>query len=100
LRLHPSRAGHDFDWRGAAKLARKYACRGHEGPLEVFATKDMVLTTQSRSLGWEDVHKGTLEVHEVLGDHFSTVQEPNVTILSEMLASSVRLAQSAHQVAG
>ena len=48
-----------------------------------------------RSLGWELVHKGTIEVHEVLGDHFSMVQEPNVTTLSEMLASSVRLAQGA-----
>jgi surfactin family lipopeptide synthetase A len=98
LRLtHP---GHDFDWRGAAKLAGKYACRGHGGPLDVFATSDMIVTTHSRSLGWEDVHKGTLEVHEVLGDHFSMVQEPNVTILSEMLASSVRIAQSAPTILG
>jgi amino acid adenylation domain-containing protein len=96
-RLHLGRPGpgHDFDWRGAAKVARTYECRGHGGPLDVFATNDMIVTSHSRSLGWGDVHTGTLEVHEVLGNHFSMVQEPNVTSLSEMLASSVRMAQSA-----
>jgi acyl carrier protein len=61
-RLRPARPGHEFDWRGAAKLARKYSCRGHGGPLHVFATIDMFGTTHSRSLGWEIVHEGTLEV--------------------------------------
>jgi len=55
----------------------------------------MIVTSHSGSLGWEEVHTGTLEVHEVSGNHFSMVQEPNVTALSEMLAASVRLAQGA-----
>jgi amino acid adenylation domain-containing protein len=95
-RLGPRRghAGHDFDWRGAAKLAQKYTCRGHSGPLDLFVTSDMIGTTRSGTLGWEDVHQGSIEVHEVLGDHFSMVQEPNVTLLSELLASAVRMAQS------
>ena len=95
LRPHHAHAGHDFDWRGAAKLAQKYTCRGHTGPLDLFVTSDMIGTTHSGTLGWGDVHQGSIEVHEVLGDHFSMVQEPNVTILSELLASAVRMAQSA-----
>jgi thioesterase domain-containing protein len=94
LHLVSTTAGHEFDWRGAAKVASKYECHGHGGPLDVFATNDMMETARSRSLGWEDVHTGPLVVHEVSGDHFSMVQEPNVSSLSEMLASSVRTAQS------
>ncbi|MGH2866574.1 MAG: non-ribosomal peptide synthetase [Solirubrobacteraceae bacterium] len=94
-RLRPPRArpGHDFDWRGADKLARRYTCRGHAGPLDLFVTSDMMATTNSHSLGWEDVHHGRVEVHEVRGDHFSMVQEPNVAYLSELLASTLRTAQ-------
>ncbi len=62
----------------------------------MFATDEMISTTHSRSLGWEDVHTGELEVHEVLGDHISTVREPNVGTLSDLVASSLRRAQSAH----
>ncbi|MEO6859749.1 MAG: amino acid adenylation domain-containing protein [Solirubrobacteraceae bacterium] len=93
LHLRRSRLGDDFDWRGALKLTSRYVCTGNDAPMDLFVTADGVANCQSRSLGWDEIHKGPLRVHDTLGDHLSMVLEPNVTVLSQMLASNLRLAQ-------
>jgi thioesterase domain-containing protein len=36
-------------------------------------------------LGWRDVTQGTLDVHEVPGDHYTMMNPPNVAVLAEKL---------------
>jgi amino acid adenylation domain-containing protein len=88
----------DWDWRGASKLAGKYACRPNDAPLNVFATGGAERAKVS-SLGWDTVHRGPLRVHQVLGDHFSMWDEPYISILVGELVSSVRSVEERAEVA-
>jgi thioesterase domain-containing protein len=36
-------------------------------------------------LGWRDVAQGTLDVHEIPGDHYSMLNPPNVEVLAQKL---------------
>jgi thioesterase domain-containing protein len=36
-------------------------------------------------LGWKDITRGTLEVHDVPGDHYSMLNPPNVEALAQKL---------------
>jgi len=36
-------------------------------------------------LGWRDVTQGTLDVHEIPGDHYSMLNPPNVEVLAQKL---------------
>jgi thioesterase domain-containing protein len=82
----------DWDWRGARKIAQRFACRPNDAPLEVFATEDAD-PDRVGSLGWNTVHGGPLVVHHVPGDHKSMVQEPYVSILANELVGSLRRLQ-------
>ena len=88
----------DWDWRGASKLAGKYACRPNDSPLDVFTTRDSDRANVS-SLGWANVHHGRLRVHHIPGDHKSMVQEPYVSILAAELVSSLRSVEEQAAVA-
>ena len=48
----------------------------------------------SDSLGWEEVHRGALRIHQAPGDHLTMVTAPHVDVLAAMVAQSVRQAQS------
>lgn len=85
----------DFDWRGANRLAISYACKGNDAPMDVFVTDDRVTGSGSRSLGWDELHRGPLRVHRLDGDHRTIVTEPQVRTLAELVTSSLRDAQRA-----
>jgi thioesterase domain-containing protein len=95
LHLRRSRLGDDFDWRGALKLASRYPCPGNDAPMDLFVATDEVAEIRSRSLGWEEVHKGPLRTHDVPGGHESMLTEPHVSEVAEMLTLSLRRAQAA-----
>ncbi|MGH7722417.1 MAG: non-ribosomal peptide synthetase [Candidatus Dormibacteria bacterium] len=92
LGLRRSAISDDFDWRGARSLIAHYACVGHDAPLNLFVTDDCVTGTQSRSLGWAEVHRGSLEVNLVGGDHLEMVIEPHVSALAASVSASLRSA--------
>jgi thioesterase domain-containing protein len=98
LHLRRSRIGDDFDWRGAIRLISRYRCPGNDAPVTLFLTEEGVAHTGSRSLGWEQVHKGPLQVHSVPGEHVSMVIEPHVSVVAEMLTLSLRRVQAASGV--
>src|SRR5207244_13147005 len=58
-----------FDADGAIKLGLTYRFRAGDVPLHVFASRAHREKIGSVSLGWIDVHRGPVEVHEILGDH-------------------------------
>lgn len=93
LRLRRPHVDDDYDWQGAARLARRYDCRGHVAPLVVFLTRDQAAATSSAALGWEEFHAGSLAAHVVPGNHLSMVAEPNVGVLARLFADSLRAAQ-------
>jgi thioesterase domain-containing protein len=95
LHLRPSRIVDDFDWRGAHRVASRYACPGNDAPMDLFLTSRGVTENGSRSLGWEEIHKGLLRIHDVPGGHESMVSEPHVSTVAEMLSVALRRAQEA-----
>jgi amino acid adenylation domain-containing protein len=95
LRRLPTPVEDDFDFDGAAALRSKYICRGHDAPLELFVSADTADMTRNPSLGWEDVHKGALTVHEVPGRHLSLITEPHVHDVADIFSASLRRAQVA-----
>jgi amino acid adenylation domain-containing protein len=94
VHLRESRRGDAFDWRGAGRLSTRYACLGHDAPMEVFLTSEGVRNSGSKSFGWETVHKGSLLIHEVPGEHITMVKEPDVFVVAEMLSDGLRRAQA------
>ncbi len=82
-----------YDWEGAMALVWKYRPAGTIAPLELFAPADPLMRSSSRYLGWEDVHRGSLAIYEVPGDHLSMLAEPQVEYLAQLFASRLRAAQ-------
>jgi amino acid adenylation domain-containing protein len=96
MRLNRTQAIDGFDPQAAMQLSVKYRCRGNDAPLVVFATADAIATAQSPSLGWDQVHRGALTIHEVPGDHRALVRPTKeVRIVAEKFAASLSAAQAA-----
>ncbi len=93
LRLRRPDLSDDFDYRGAGHLIRRYAVGGNDAPIDLFRTNGAMLYNGSDSLGWNEVHRGALRVHEAPGDHLTMVTEPHVDVLAAMVAQSLRAAQ-------
>jgi amino acid adenylation domain-containing protein len=87
-RLAP--AADDFDYRGAVLLGARYACPGHEVPMDLFTSADRVNSTGSSTLGWEKVHLGQIRLHAIPGKHLAMLTEPNVRLAAEILSGGVR----------
>jgi hypothetical protein len=73
-RLHVRRRqlSDDFDWRGAAHTAQRYASVGNDAPMDLFRTATAM--------------------------EYNMVTEPQVTILAEMVTRSLRSAQVGREV--
>jgi len=70
----------------------KYVPQVYSGSVTLFCAKDRKIG-QSYSLdpklGWGDFVRGSLEIHEIPGDHLGMLQEPNVQILAEKLQACI-----------
>ena len=82
-----------FDHMGAVKLAARYACVGHDAPMDLFATDPWIARAGSESLGWEEVHRGTLRVHRVAMDHSAMVTGGHVHAVARLNALYARTAE-------
>ncbi len=93
--LRRARLADSFDPHAAIQLSLEYRCEGHDAPLVIFATADEMATIRNTSLGWDRVHRGSIEVQRAPGDHRALVRPTKeVGIAAEMLARSLRAAQS------
>jgi thioesterase domain-containing protein len=89
VRLHPD--PYTFDHRGARLVASHYAPTGLDGHLAVFATDAMVIDQRfGPTLGWDSVHRGTVEIHRVPGTHHSLLLQPHVEEVADTFARSLR----------
>ena len=87
-----------FHTDGAIKLGLTYNFCAGDAPLHLFASRAHQEKLGSGSLGWIDVHRGPVEVHEILGDHKSMIQQPRVSAVAAAVATSLREAQSAAMI--
>jgi amino acid adenylation domain-containing protein len=87
-----------FDWEGATSLVLKYQPTGMDAPLELIAPTKQLISGGSPYLGWEKVHRGSLAIFEVGGDHLTMLTEPQVGVLAQLVADRLRLAQTRRQV--
>jgi amino acid adenylation domain-containing protein len=83
-----------YDWEGAMTLVLRYQPAGTDAPVELFTPAEQLMSSNRRYLGWEDVHKGSLAIFEVPGDHLSMLTEPSVDVLAQLLASRLQSAQA------
>ena len=85
---------HIFDWHGAFVIVSRYKCRGNTAPLTLFIPKHFVEhELRDPTRGWDAIHAGPLVVNYVPGDHTSMVTQPNVGLVAELFAESLRGAQ-------
>jgi thioesterase domain-containing protein len=87
-----------YDWEGAIALVMKYQPAGIDVPMDLIAPTERLIWAGSRGLGWEKVHRGSLTILEVPGDHRSMLTEPRVDILAQLVADRLRAAQTRRQV--
>ena len=69
------RPGEQFDIRHASPIMLGCIIDGHDLPMNLVVTTEIVKKTGSDSLGWADMHKGPLEIHTAPGDHVSPLPE-------------------------
>lgn len=80
-----------FDLEGADHLASHYVAEPVDAPLAVFGTDTMVhVQGFGPTLGWQSVHAGPVEFHEVPGTHESLLLTPHVERVAEVFSRSLR----------
>jgi amino acid adenylation domain-containing protein len=90
----------DFDYRGAAEIACRYQQPGHEVPMDLFVSEGSAAYMEAELLGWDEVHKGTLTVHRLGGDHATLLELPDVEQLARMMLESLRKARASAETSG
>ncbi len=77
-------------FKGVAHAQRYYEPRAqYHGALSVFVA-DAPFDDWGKDLGWSAFATGPLTVHQVPGDHYSVIREPNVARLAELLNAQLR----------
>ena len=77
------------------KAIHAYDPKKFDGDLVLFRAK---ATTGDAQMGWGKFINGEVIVHEVPGDHYSLIKEPDVRVLAERLAEQLDQAYKAHFV--
>jgi amino acid adenylation domain-containing protein len=73
---------------------RHYVAGVYSGRATIFkAVESAILFGADRELGWSEVVRGGIEIHEIQSDHLGMLQEPQVRILGEKLQAAVDRAQ-------
>jgi thioesterase domain-containing protein len=88
----------DFDYRGAAEIARRYQLPRHDVSMHLFVSEGTAAVAEADLLGWDEFHKGTLTVDRLAGDHVTMLDPPEVEQLARMMLESLRKAQASTPV--
>lgn len=77
------------------KALQIYTPKLYNGPVTVFKAQK---SPGSLDMGWAKLVKGPLHLHELPGDHYSLIKDPEVKQLVKELSISIDLAVSKHAV--
>jgi amino acid adenylation domain-containing protein len=83
-----------FDLGGAAEIACRYRQPGHGVPMDLFVSEGSAADAEADMLGWDKIHRGTLTVHRLAGDHFTMLEQPGVEQLAHSMLESLRKARA------
>ncbi|NES82289.1 MAG: amino acid adenylation domain-containing protein [Moorea sp. SIO2B7] len=64
-----------------------YLPQPYSGQIKFFRATDTVISNSAP--GWESFAVGDLEIHEIIGDHYAPVREPQVQVLAKYLSSYI-----------
>jgi aspartate racemase len=73
---------------------RHYVAGVYSGRATIFkAVESAIFFGADRELGWGEVVRGEIEIHEIHSDHLGMLKEPHVRVLGEKLQAAVDRAQ-------
>ncbi len=73
-------------FQATAIASYNYEARPYPGNIVLFnASEQLIDIGGDRTLGWRDYVGGEIEIHEIPGEHFSIIREPQVRVLAERL---------------
>ncbi|NEP09078.1 MAG: amino acid adenylation domain-containing protein [Symploca sp. SIO2C1] len=73
-------------FQATAIASYNYEARPYPGNIVLFnASQQPIDLGGDRTLGWGDFVAGEIEIHEIPGEHFSIIREPQVQVLAEKL---------------
>jgi amino acid adenylation domain-containing protein len=85
----------DFDWHRALRLIATHVASPNTAPMDLYVSREMAIRTGRASLGWTELHGGSITVRSIPGDHLAMMTEPHVRIVAESLAAALRRAHAA-----
>ncbi|HHP7245198.1 MAG TPA: thioesterase domain-containing protein, partial [Elainellaceae cyanobacterium] len=88
---------HDFDvsqahraveiFKQNIRLQRDYIPQAYAGKVSLFRASERRISEKSDAyLGWAELVQGEIEVHQIPGNHFSILHQPNVQTLATQLS--------------
>lgn len=73
-------------FKTTAFASYNYEAQPYPGNIALFnASEQPIDIAGDPTLGWSNFISGEIEVHEIPGDHFSVIREPQVVVLAEQL---------------
>ncbi|NEN87818.1 MAG: amino acid adenylation domain-containing protein [Okeania sp. SIO3H1] len=73
-------------FQATAIASYNYKARPYSGNMVLLnASQQLIDIGGDRTLGWRDFVAGEIEIHEIPGEHFSIIREPQVRVLAERL---------------
>ncbi|NES24182.1 MAG: hypothetical protein F6K41_36040 [Symploca sp. SIO3E6] len=73
-------------FQATAIASYNYEARPYPGNIVLFnASQQLIDVGGDRTLGWWDFVAGEITIHEIPGEHFSIIREPQVRVLAERL---------------
>ncbi|MFN6567373.1 amino acid adenylation domain-containing protein [Dendronalium sp. ChiSLP03b] len=75
-------------YKTVVKYAKHYVPQVYLGRITLFIASEKSVRVEPE-LGWTKLVAGKLESHEIPGDHFGILKEPNVRLLAEKLQVSI-----------
>ncbi len=80
---------------GIQQAGARYTATPYEGSVVLFrASRKSLRGTHDPYAGWKELALGSLEIHEIPGDHVGIVLEPQVRILAKHLRNCIERAQA------
>ncbi len=76
--------------------AKRYVSHVYPSPITLFRTADSVGLRHDTTLGWQTLTRAEVAVHQMPGNHFSMLRQPQVEVLASQLERCMETARLEH----